>query len=206
MATDVQINYINRSVNNDLPTIFVFTKNMIPTFDVLKEGVAWKTIPLVGKGSSCQFTFPIITEVRAAWNGGCCKTKEIDSSIGARYTVSEDSTGIILEKTGSASQATAIEVANSVHVPGGVKAQLYKNGTLLMEKHIVGFEQKATFVLHPKLYWGIASEIQDGQLISSAVLNTDHFFEQDIEGVRSADVVLYGNAEEGYYFQVENQK
>jgi hypothetical protein len=205
MSTEVNINYINESGNTDNPTIFVFTKNMIPTFDVLKDGVAWRVMPEIGKGSSSTFVFPILTTVQAMW-GGCNRTKTIDSDIGKRYTVEEDNTGIILTQNGEASQKTAIEVNNNVHVVGGVQAQLCKDGKIMMTKNIVAYGQKATFVLHPKLYWGIASEIQEGQNISSAVLNSDQFFEQDIEGVSSVDVVLRGNAKDGYQFYIENQQ
>jgi hypothetical protein len=59
-------------------------------------------------------------------------------------------------------------------------------------------------VLHPKLYWGVASEIQEGQAIGSAVLNTDQFWVQDIEGVNNATVTLMGNPNEGYHFVVDN--
>ena len=61
-------------------------------------------------------------------------------------------------------------------------------------------------MLHPKLYWGLASEIQEGAQISSAVLNSDQFFEQDLEGVSEVTVSLYGNAEDGYQFKLENQR
>lgn len=36
--TDVKITYVNNSLNTDNPTIFVFTKNEVPTFDVLVDG------------------------------------------------------------------------------------------------------------------------------------------------------------------------
>jgi hypothetical protein len=111
----------------------------------------------------------------------------------------------VLVPTGNASQTTAIEVNCNVRVEGGVAAQLCKSGKVMMTKNIVAYGQKATFVLHPKLYWGIASEIQEGALISSAVLNTDNFFEQDVEGVSSVDVVLRGNPKDGYRFNLENQ-
>lgn len=204
MTTNVKIRYINRSVNRDLPTVFIFAKNTLPTFSALRDGVAWKTFPKVGKGSSCEFVFPIETEIRAAWNGGCCKTAQLSSVIGRRYGVIQDATGFRMVNQKAASQTNAIEIASQIKVPGGIKAQLFKDDRLLVEKEVVAFGQKATFILHPKLYWGIASEIQDGQAISSAVLNTDHFFEQDLEGVTRCDVVLYGNAQEGYEFKVEN--
>lgn len=203
MSTDVKVTYVNNSLNPDQPTIFVFTKNLIPTFDVLVDGVAWRTMPNIGKGSSSCFVFPIITEVQAMW-GDCNATRSILADIGKRYTVLEDDTGIVLQPTGNASQTNAIEVNSMVQVEGGVRAQLTKDGKVMMTKNIVAYNQKATFILHPKLYWGVASEIQEGQLISSAVLNSDHFFEQDIEGVTSATVTLTGNPKEGYQFIVQN--
>jgi hypothetical protein len=204
MSTDVKITYVNNSGNTDQPTIFVFTKNLVPTFDVLKDGVAWRVMPDIGKGSSSCFVYPIITTVQAMW-GDCNKTRMLDATIGKRYTVLEDDTGIVLVPNGDASQPTAIEVNSLVQVDGGIKAQICKEGKVMMTKNIVAYDQKATFILHPKLYWGIASEIQEGQLISSAVLNTDNFFEQDIEGVLNATVTLTGNAKEGFQFYVENK-
>ncbi|EJL61196.1 hypothetical protein PMI10_03549, partial [Flavobacterium sp. CF136] len=103
MATDIKITYTNKSMNKDLPTVFVFTKNEIPTFDVLKEGVAWRTIPNIGRGSSSSFVFPIITEVGASWQDGMNKTQILPSDIGKRYTVSQNDTGIVLAANGNAS-------------------------------------------------------------------------------------------------------
>lgn len=37
-STDVKVTYVNNSMNPDQPTIFVFTKNLVPTFDVLVDG------------------------------------------------------------------------------------------------------------------------------------------------------------------------
>ena len=203
MSTDVKIKYVNSSMNPDEPTIFIFTKNEIPTFDVLKHGIAWRTLRNIGKGSSTCIVYPVTSYVQAMW-GTCNKTQMLSASIGKRYAVEKDSTGIILTEAGQASQPTAIEISSLVNVEGGIRAQLVKDGSVLMEKKIVAYGQKATFILHPKLYWGVASEIQDGQAISSAVLNTDQFWVQDIEGVNSATVTLMGNPNEGYKFVVEN--
>jgi len=206
MSTDIEITYVNKSMNNDLPTVFVFTKNETPTFDALKEGVAWRVIPDIGRSSSSSFVFPIVTEVGATWQGGQNKTQVLSSTIGKRYTVSKDATGVVLAANGSASDTKSIDISNDVNVQNGISAQLYKDGKLMMEKKIVGNGQKATFVLKPKLYWGIASEIQESQLLNSAVLNTDNFFEQDLEGVTKAIISLNGNAKDGYSFKIESQE
>ncbi|AXG71060.1 hypothetical protein KORDIASMS9_03315 [Kordia sp. SMS9] len=206
MSTNIQINYTNKSMNKDLPTVFVFTKNETPTFDALKEGVAWRTIPNIGRGSSSSFVFPIVTMVGATWKGGMNKTEVLASDIGKRYTVSKNETGIVLEGNGNASDTKSIEVNNDANIQDGISASLYKDGKLMLTKNIVGYGQKATFVLKPKLYWGIASEIVESQLLNSAVLNTDHFFELDLEGASEINVSLNGNAEDGYTFKVDSQK
>lgn len=206
MSSNVNIKYVNHSMNLDQPSVFVFTKNEIPSFDALREGVAWRVINKVGRGASCDFTFPISTEISASWNDGCCRTAMLTASIGKRYHIVEDGTGITIDEDGNAGNTRSIDVANDIRVPGGISVDLYKDGKLMMRKKTVAYDQKATFVLHPKLYWGLASEIQEGDQLSSAVLNSDSFFEQDLEGVSEVTVGLYGNPEEGYRFEVESQK
>jgi hypothetical protein len=192
-------------MNKDLPNIFLFIKNEVPTFDCLKDGIAWKVIKDVGRESSCKFVFPIETEVSASWNNGTCCTRMLPSEIGSRYTVEKNETGIILQKDGNAGNTRSIDVSNNVHTENGISVDMYKDGRIMMTKNIVGYGQKATFVLHPKLYWGIASEIQEGEQISSAVLDSEHFFEQNLEGLSNVTIALHGNAEEGYQFVVESQ-
>ncbi|MFT7009425.1 MAG: hypothetical protein ACJAXJ_003973 [Colwellia sp.] len=206
MSSNVEITYVNKSMNKDLPTIFVFTKNEVPTFDSLKEGVAWRIMPDIGRASSSRFIFPIETQVGASWQDDQNVTDVLTSSIGKRYTVSKNDTGIVLAANGDASDTKSIDISNDVHVLNGVSAQLYKDGKLMMTKKIVGFGQKATFVLKSKLYWGVASEIKESQLLNSAVLNTDSFFEQNLEGVSKATISLNGNAQDGYTFKIESQE
>jgi hypothetical protein len=206
MGQTIKINYINRSINEDLPKIFVFAKNEIPTFDALKDGVAWKVIEDIGRGSSCHFDFPLKTSVCATWDNNSNKTAHLPSIIGKRYTVSKDSTGIVLLENGDALDPKAIEINSTIHTQNGISTQLYKDGKMIMKKKTVAFNQKATFVLHPKLYWGIASEIQEGEDISSAVLNSDYFFELTLDGLSEVTLSLNGNAKDGYSFKVEKQE
>lgn len=141
--------------------------------------------------------------VRALW-GDNHKTRMVEAETGKRYTVLEESGGIVLIPNGNAAHAHAIEISSQVKVDGGIRAQLCKDGKVLLEKKVVAYEQKATFILHPKLYWGMAAEIREGQGIGTAILNSDRFFEQDIDGVTHAIVTLTGNTREGYRFNVEN--
>lgn len=206
MSSNIEITYINKSMNKDLPTIFVFTKNETPTFDALKEGVAWRVIPDIGLASSSRFNFPIESSVGAAWQDGQNKTQQLGLILGKRYSVVKNDTGVVLEANGNASDTQSIEINNDINVPNGISAQIYKDGKLMVERKIVGYGQKATFSIKPRLYWGVSSEIKESQLINSAVLNTESFFEQDLEGVTKATVSLNGNAEIGYSFRIESQE
>jgi hypothetical protein len=204
MSTEVKVTYINESDNHDNPQIVVFTKNMIPTSDPVEDVIAWIILRDIGKGSSSTFVFPIETSVQATWEE-CNKTRMLESEIGRQYTVEKDDTGIVLVAGGNATDPKVIEVNNNVNVFGGIEAQLFKGGKVVMTKHIAGSGQKASFVLHPKLYWGIASKITEGQPLNSADHKTDDFFEQDLAGVSEVDVVLRGNDKDGYQFFIENQ-
>jgi len=206
MSSNIKITYRNLSMNQDLPKVFLFLKNEIPTFDALRDGVAWRVIEDVGHGSSCTLNYPINTSVCASWKENSCQTAQLDATIGARYVVTEDDTGITLNADGNAGNTRSIDVVNDVHVSGGMCVSLYKDGKVMMRKNTVAYDQKATFVMHPKLYWGLASEIQEGEQLASAVLNSDHFYEQDLEGVSEVEVALTGNAEEGYKFKIISQK
>ncbi|ATC94825.1 hypothetical protein [Pseudoalteromonas tunicata] len=206
MFCDTQITYINKSINRDVPKIFIFASNAIPSFDALKEGVAWKVIENIGQDSMSCFVYPAKTEVYASWENNCNQTKALNCIPGKRYTITENSSGIILIENGNALKSSEVELTNDIKVKNGISAHLSKGGSDLIKKNVVAFGQKASFLIKPKIYWGIASEIQQSGAISSAVIDSLNFFEQNLESVSSATVSLNGNAKEGYSFKVEEQE
>ena len=203
MTTGVKITYINHTMNPGRPTIFVFTGNLVPNFDILKHGIAWRALAKIGKGSYSEFIYPKNAAVRAIWGDGH-KTRLLEAETGKKYTIVEENSGIVLIPDGPAAHPHVIEVSSKIKVEGGIEAQLCKDGKILMSKPTVAYDQKATFIPEPKLYWGMAAEIREGQLIGSAILNSDSFFEQDIHHVSHATVTLTGNTKEGYQFHLEN--
>jgi len=179
--------------------------NELPTFSALKHGVAWKVISNIGRNSRSSFVYPASTGVQASWDRGANETQQLECIVGRRYVVNKDNTGIILKESGKALHDSEIELVNEIQVKNGISAFLTKNNNVLVKKKIVAYGQKATFHLSSKIYWGIASEISDSQSIFSAVLDSDNFFELDLENTSSVTVSLNGNAESGYYFKVESQ-
>ncbi|SHO58908.1 hypothetical protein [Vibrio quintilis] len=206
MSCDTQITYVNKSVNRDMPKIFVFATNEIASFSALRDGIAWKVIENIGQDSMSRFVYPAQTQIYASWGHNCNQTKAMNCSAGKRYTVTEDNSGIILIENGNSLKKNEIELTNEIKVQNGVSAYLIKNGANLVKKNTVAYGQKASFLLKPKLFWGIASEIQQSSAISSAVLDSEHFFEQNLDSVSSVTVSLNGNAKEGYTFKVEEQE
>lgn len=193
-------------MNEDMPKIFIFTQNMLPSFNAIKDGVAWKVISDIGKNSQSTFYYPYKTSIRATWENGENHTNQLKCRKGKRYTVQKNFTGIMLVEDGNATNPMDIELMNDIQVKKGVSAELLKGDHVIVKKNIVAYEQKATFQLAPKIYWGIASEIHISDSISSAVLDSDRFFEQDLANVSAATVSLNGNAEKGYYFEIEHQE
>ena len=199
----VFITFVNETDNPDQPRIFVFARNEASASDALTDEIAWRVMPTLGKGASSMFIYTLVGTVQAMW-GGCNSTRSLPADVGMRYVVEEDATGIVLVPDGSASQPNAIEVSSVVHVVGGIEAQLLRDDKAFMRQAVVAYGQKATFIVESKLYWGIASEIQEGQLINTAILERDTFFELDLQGVSQATVTLSGDSQAGYQFTVES--
>lgn len=193
-------------MNEDRPKIFVFTQNILPSFNALRDGVAWKVIANIGRDSRSTFYYPSETSIMATWDDGANETNPLKCKAGKRYIVRKNPTGIVLQQAGNALHPQEIELVNNIQVRRGISAQLLKGGNVIVKKNIVAYEQKASFQLAPKIYWGIASDIQVSQSISSAVLDSDSFFEQNLANVSAATVVLTGNAEKGYQFEIEHQE
>jgi hypothetical protein len=203
MSRDVKITYVNKTRNPDKPAIFLFAPNLVPKFDVYTQGIAWRALIRIGKGSRSEFIYPAASTVQAIWGEGH-RTRSLEAEAGKRYAVQEESGGVVLVSSGKAAHAHAIEICSRVKVDGGIRAQLCKDGKVLLERKAVAYEQKATFVLRPALYWGMAMEIREGQDIGSAILYSDGFFEQDIDGVTRSTITLTGSPREGYRFVAEN--
>lgn len=201
--SDIKIIYTNKSMKKNLSNIFVFTKNKIFSNEEIGNCIAWKVIENVGREFSCEFFFSHGYEICASWDEGACKTKAIPLNTGCKYVVRQDDTGVLLEPDGYTSNPSIVEVKNEIHMKDGICVEIYNNTGLIMADCEVGYDLKASFELQPVLFWGLACEIQEGELLSTAVLESDNFYEQSLEGVSHVGISLYGNDEEGYEFKVD---
>jgi len=192
-------------MNKTLPQIFVFAANDVVGFDHIQEGIAWRVIKNIGRGSCSSFQYEDFFQIRAAWNNGTSYTDTIDAKIGKHYSVIKNKTGIVLKANGDSINKDEIELTNDVEVNEGILAQLLNNGNVMIGKKRVGYSQSAFFKPSKKIYWGMASDVQEGKGLKSAVLNSSKFFELNLNGVSNVLVSLNGNAEKGYYFEVESK-
>ncbi len=205
MSTDVKVTYVNQSSDPSKPTIFVFSNNMTPTFDAAKDGIAWQAMPDIAKGGSHEFVYPTHTTLSVSTDENHV-TAPIAVQPGLRYTVVlDEEKGLLIKKTGPASNPDAIEVTCQ-QCNGAINTHIFRDGKVLLSQPITPQHKVVSYVIKPKLHWGVASKIQDGQSICNAVLDTDHFYEQDLEGISDAIITLTGNAEDGYQFKVELAK
>ena len=199
-----KIRYINKSANKNLPQVFIFAQNSTPNFNSLEEGVAWKVIKNIGRGSRSTFYYTNDQHaVQATWGNNANSTAQIEAKVGHKYQIVKDSTGIVMKSYGESSDHGAIEIVNNIEMINGVTAQYCKNAHVMLEKSQMGHRQSAIFKPSSKIYFGLASEISEGNSLESAILNSDNFFELDLAGLNQVTISLNGNAQSGYHFQVE---
>lgn len=88
MSHNIKINYVNKSLNRDMPKIFLFSKNEIPT------------------------------PVAASRDGHPRQTEELQSSNGSRSSILEDGTDIVQKANGNAGDTHSDGVADDVQTEG----------------------------------------------------------------------------------------
>lgn len=200
----INIKFINRSLHNNLPQVFITAHNNISSFNAVTQGVAWRVLKYIGRESISSFTYSQTYSIRAGWDNGNNLTKTLPAKLGAQYMVSQNTTGVILEKIGNAREDDIIELVNDIQIDDGLMAQLLNDNKIIMGHKCIGYQQTGIFKPSNKIFWGLASEIKEGKGLSkSVVLNSNELFELDLTGESDVLVTLNGNAKEGYFFQVE---
>ncbi len=202
MTTDINILFVNQSNDRDNSNVLVFMKPTESNFAA--QSTAWQIIKDIGYNCWHKFTYTLNTSVIALWDGGKSGTFPIDTANGKTYALKQTKGGFSLEENGNGNTPNEFDVINKVSVPNGVSVIAFKDGNPILTKQTVAKGEKAEFVFHPKLYFGVSSEYQVGDVISSAVMSED-FKEVSLEGLKSATVTMRGNAAKGYTFEVSEQ-
>ena len=197
MATDIDILYVNKASNDNNPTVLVF---MEPTeSNLAAHSTAWQVIDNIGFDAWHKFTYTLDTSVIASWDSGSSGTFPVPTTNGKSYALKNTPGGFSLVEHGAISADNEFDVLNRVSTDGGISVTAFKDGKPIATKQEVAKGQKAEFVFHPKLYFGVSSEYELGDAVDSAVMS-EEFTPIPLEGLSRLTVTLTGSAETGYRF------
>ncbi|MCL3781102.1 hypothetical protein EMN47_12000 [Prolixibacteraceae bacterium JC049] len=204
--TDIKLNFINESNDQNNSEIVFFQKNVATDFDEL--AVAWKVIKNCATGWHHEFVYPMGMEVSAEDSWGNEIIKPMKASNGQLFHVYQDSSGDQLAYYGPGASRKEVQLRNDL-VRGAINANIYKGGKLLARKTGISPAQKAAFQFKPTLWVGVVSQVEEGEVMNSAIMS-DINTELGLLGVASADIVMTGggtgpNASK-FQFTLENVK
>ncbi len=98
--------------------------------------------------------------------------------------------GDTLAYVGGGTNPTEVQVANNLQT-GAINASIYKGGKMLALKTSIAPKQKAVFQFKPTIWIGVTSEVEQGQVMNSAIISSINT-EMSLLGIASADIVLTG--------------
>jgi hypothetical protein len=187
-SSAIKLNFINESNDGNNSSVVIFQKNVATNFD--EVAVAWKVIKNCGTGWQHPFTFPMTFRVSASDSWGNAIINPIDADNGQLFSVVRAGSGDQLSYYGPAASRKEVQLRNDLPL-GSINANIYKEGRLLATKTGVSPGQKAVFEFKPTIWIGVASQIEEGAVINTAIIS-DVNTELGLLGVASADIVMSG--------------
>ncbi len=184
---DIKLNFVNQSNDRNNSEVVIFQKNVATSYEEL--AVAWKVIEYCGQSWNHPFTYPMDMFVAASDSWGNFSQQQAASN-GQQFAVIENQSGDILQYAGQASSQNEVEVLNGLQL-GAIDANVYKDNRLLATKTSIAPGQKAVFQFKPTIWIGVVSQIEEGQIMNSAILSNINT-EISLFGVKSADIVMTG--------------
>ncbi|NQZ20773.1 MAG: hypothetical protein HRT53_01855 [Colwellia sp.] len=183
----VKLNFINNSNDSNNSQIVVFQKNVTTDFDELS--IAWKVIKYCGQGDNHPFYYPMGMKVSASDSHGNF-TAQLPAQNGQMFAMSLSASGNTLDESGASTSMKEVQVRNDLKA-GAINASIYKDGKLLAQKTSVAPEQKGVFQFKPTIWIGVASQIEEGEVMNSAIIS-DINTEISLLGIASADIIMTG--------------
>lgn len=183
----IQLNFINHSNDVNNSEVVIFAKNAATSFDEL--AIAWTVIKNCGQGDNHPFTYPMAQTISASDSWGNY-TAQQDAPLGQRFAMVLASSGDQLIQQGPATSPQEIQLLNALN-RGAVSAQIYKDGRLFATKTNFAPGQLAVFEFKPTIWIGVASQVEQGQVMNSAIISNINT-EISLLGLASADIVMTG--------------
>lgn len=185
--SSIKLNFINLSNDVNNSEVVIFAKNAATSFDEL--AIAWTVIKNCGQGDNHPFTYPMTQTISASDSWGNY-TAQQNAPLGQRFAMVLASSGDQLVSQGPATSPQQIELLNGLS-RGSVNAQIYKDGRLFAIKTDLAPQQKAVFTFKPTIWIGVASQVEPGDVIDSAILSEINT-EISLLGIVSTDIVMTG--------------
>lgn len=201
---EIDLNFINRSKAGNTTEVVIFQRNYATTFSRITE-VAWKVIKYCGYDNHHPFTYQLGIDIRVCDSYGNF-TEKRSAEPGQMYAVKNTFAGKKLYLKGNSPSAKEIQVVNSF-TEGAINVMAYRGDKLLALKKGVVPGQKAVFDFEPAIFINVASEIEEGTLLNSAVISQENT-EISLVGIESADIIMTGGGSgdkaEPYQFELAN--
>ena len=184
---EIKLNYFDLSNDPVNSNIVIFQKNLSADFDSL--AIAWKVIKNCGRGNNHPFTFPLELSVSAGDSFGNY-SPQMKAENGQLFQMTLNPSGNELALGGRATSAKEIQLLNNLP-KGAISANVYRGKKLLATKSAIAPAQKAVFEFKPSIFIGVASQIEEGDVLNSAVLSSV-YTEISLHGIAQADIIMTG--------------
>lgn len=184
----IKLNFINRSNDTNNSSVVIFQQNVAEDFSEL--AVAWTVIENCGRLDNHPFTYSLNYQVAAGDSYGNY-TPQLTAYDGQAYEMIKSTSGDILQLSPSpATSSTEVEVRNNLGI-GAISANCYRDGKLFATKKNLAPGQKAVFEFQPRIYIGVVSQVEEGDVMNSAIISQINT-EINLFGISSADIVMTG--------------
>lgn len=184
---DIKLNFINRSNDHNNSRVVIFSRNVAT--DMEEVAIAWTVIQNCGQGWNHPFSYSLASQVAFAdaWGN---YSPQIDALPGQAFGLIETTSGDGIQLIGASTNPSEIEMANQLE-RGAASAMIFRDGRLFAGKTVIAPGQKAVFAFRPTIWIGVASQIEQGQVMNSAILSSINT-EISLLGIASADIVMTG--------------
>jgi hypothetical protein len=185
---NIRLNFINRSNDINNSSIVIFQRNVAQEFGEI--AVAWKVFKNCGVMENHPFEYSLDFGVTVADTYGNFSPM-FPAAAGNTYDFVESGFGSVLQLSArKAANPSEIEVRNLLRI-GAIGVSCYRNMSLLAIRTKVAPGEKAYFEFEPRIFIGLASEIEVGDILNSDIISTINT-EINLLGITSADIVLTG--------------
>ena len=187
MSNAINLRLVNQSNDSSNSMYVILQKNVATSFE--EVAVAWKVVKNLGISDYHPFQYTYGLQVSAGDSNGNF-TANVDAENGLMYQLVPNRSGHQLIQNGTAAGPNEIDLLYNLN-RGAIDANCYRSGKLVATKTSLAPKQKAVFEFKPYIYIGVASQVEEGEIMNSAVVSNINT-EISLLGIVSADIVITG--------------